>query len=315
MSTMSILESFKKKGILIIFFVMILYVALALFGDLNKISESFSKIKVELIIPILGIGLVSLILRGIRQQLLLNKIGVKIPFGANLKIYFAGMSMVATPAGSGEMIKSHFIKQNYGHNISKTLPIVFVERYHDLLAVSCIIFVTLLVSFSWATTIVLIISTVLIVGIFVVVKRKNLLLKVQQKMTRIKFLKNIVPGPELNESLDNLSGGKIMASAWSISIVSWILDALAVYVAFLAFDQQFGILQTLQIYYTSIAYGALSLVPGGVGITEGTLIGLLLSEGLTISVATALVLFVTLVTIWFATILGFIATRFVLKTG
>ena len=85
MSTMSILESFKKKGILIIFFVMILYVALALFGDLNKISESFSKIKVELIIPILGLETISLIFRAIRQRQLLNKIGVKIPFGANLK--------------------------------------------------------------------------------------------------------------------------------------------------------------------------------------------------------------------------------------
>ena len=313
MSTMSILESFKKKGILIIFFVMILYVAIALFGDLTKISESFLKIKIEFIILILGLETSSLIFRAIRQRQLLNQIGVKIPLGANLKIYFAGMSMVATPAGSGEMIKSHFIKENYGHNISKTLPIVFVERFHDLLAVSCIIFITLLVSFSWATTIVLIISTVLIGGIFLIIKRKNLLLKVQQKMTRIKFLKKLIPGPELNESLDNLSGGKIMASAWSISIVSWILDALAVYVGFLAFDQEFGILQTFQFYFTSIAYGAISLIPGGVGITEGTFIGLLISEGLTISLATSIVLFVRITTIWFATILGFISTRFVLK--
>jgi len=310
---MSILSSIKKRGIWLIFFVMIFYVVIIIVGDLNKISESFLKLKPEFIFPVLALETISLIFRALRQRELLNKIGIKISILANLKIYFAAMSLVATPAGSGEVIKSHFIKENYGHNISKTLPIVFVERYHDLLAISTILLVSLLVVFSWPSAIILVISSVLLGGIFLIIRRQNLLMKVQQKMANIKFLSKLIPGSELNESLEDLSGSKIMAKAWSISLLSWILDALAVYVGFLAFDQHFEILETFQFYYTSIAYGAISLIPGGVGVTEGTLIGLLMSEGLNISLATAIVLFVRITTIWFATILGFISTRFVLK--
>jgi hypothetical protein len=43
--------------------------------------------------------------------------------------------MVMTPASMGQAIKSYFLYRNYGQPVSKTIPLVLVERYLDILAV------------------------------------------------------------------------------------------------------------------------------------------------------------------------------------
>ena len=79
---------------------------------------------------------------------------------------------------------------------------------------------------------------------------------------------------------------------------------------FLAFDLDLGYLKSIQLFYTSIIFGAISLIPGGVGIVEGGLTVLLTQQGLPISLAISIVIFVRLTTIWFSTIIGFLATYF-----
>lgn len=104
-----------------------------------------------------------------------------------------------------------------------------------------------------------------------------------------------------------------MTKGWLISTAGWSLDSLAVYIGFLALGVDLGYILTSQIYLTSLGYGVLSLIPGGIGVTEGVADYLLVQQGLTISVASSLVIFTRLATIWFATSVGLIFTRFALK--
>jgi len=60
-------------------------------------------------------------------------------------------------------------------------------------------------------------------------------------------------------------------------------------------------------------YGTISFLPAGIGVTEGIFIGLLLSNNLELSIATSLILFIRLTTIWFYTFLGFIALKLTIK--
>jgi len=98
-----------------------------------------------------------------------------------------------------------------------------------------------------------------------------------------------------------------------ISIGGWSLDSLAVYIGFLAFNVDLGYLLTSQIYFTSLGYGILSLIPGGIGVTEGMADYLLVKQGLDLSIASSLIIFTRLTTLWFATIIGVIFTRYALK--
>ena len=106
---------------------------------------------------------------------------------------------------------------------------------------------------------------------------------------------------------------KTTIKAWAIGIIAQIFFALSVYSVFLAFDQDFGFIFTTQVVYSSILFGAISLLPGGVGLTEITTVNFLTDKGMEISLATSITIMLRLVTIWFSTIIGLITTKIFLK--
>ena len=104
-----------------------------------------------------------------------------------------------------------------------------------------------------------------------------------------------------------------MTKGWLLSVFGWVIDSLSVYVVFLALNVDLGYLLTSQIYFTSLGYGALSLLPGGIGVHESMADFLLLQQGLELHVASSLVVLSRLSTIWLATIFGVVFTRFAIK--
>ena len=69
-------------------------------------------------------------------------------------------------------------------------------------------------------------------------------------------------------------------------------------------------LQVLAIYTTSTLLGAISFVPGGIGVTEGGMLAQLLLRDIDYSFALCLVLTIRLFTLWMSVIIGFISLKF-----
>ncbi len=106
---------------------------------------------------------------------------------------------------------------------------------------------------------------------------------------------------------------KTTIKVWIIGIIAQVFFALSIYSVFLAFGQDFGFIFTIEIVYASILFGAISLLPGGVGLTEITIVNFLTDKGMEISLATSITIMLRLVTIWFSTIMGLITTKIFLK--
>jgi len=88
------------------------------------------------------------------------------------------------------------------------------------------------------------------------------------------------------------------------------LDLVAVFLIFKSLEMELGFIESSQIFLTSIIAGLFSFLPAGIGVTEGSYLGLLVSHGFEISIATAIVLVVRLLTLWYSTIVGFITMKF-----
>jgi uncharacterized protein (TIRG00374 family) len=303
----------KNKTIYIIFSVVCVYIAFILYSDASEITEHFLKINITFLLIILPIEICAFFIRSIRQKVLLDNIGVKIPLITNFKIFVAGLSMTVTPGGSGNIIKSHFLKKHYNYSNSKTLPLVFVERFHDFLAVTTIITITLFFSYLWQSFILVVISLIFLIIIYLTIKKNSLLEKFLTTMKKIKFLSKYIPSLEFNESLILLTNWKTTLKAWLISIFSWSLEIISFYYVFKSFGIHLNFIEAGQVVYTSILIGALSFIPAGIGFTEGTLIALLTVHGYDLSLVTASVLMLRIVTVWFATLIGFIFTHKFLK--
>jgi len=98
-----------------------------------------------------------------------------------------------------------------------------------------------------------------------------------------------------------------------VGMAAWSFDALGIYLCFQAFELDFDFFTTSVIGLASILFGALTLVPGGVGVTEVSFVALLSTYGVESSISSSLALFFRLQSIWFVTCIGIVATKFALS--
>ena len=310
---MEILQFIKRKFLWVILLVMVFYVVFILVSDVEKIFEHFLQIRAEFLFLILFLVFLSHIVKSFRQKELLNNLGEKIPWVQNLVIYMAGLSLINTPGGVGTFIKSIYLKNQFQIPTNKSISVIFMERYHDLLAGTTIILASIFMYFSSVSISLLIISSVILIGVYVLIKNKRFSEFTNKKLSKIKFISKNLPDDITSNSFYILANSKNMTKGWLFSIFGWGIDSMAVYVAFLALNVDLGYFLISQIYFTSIGYGVLSFLPGGIGVNESIADFLLVQQGLELSVATSLVILTRLSTTGFATIIGIGFTRNTLK--
>ena len=143
------------------------------------------------------------------------------------------------------------------------------------------------------------------------VRNKRILGITFKIFSKIKFLKNILPDESIfSESFKNIFKPKILFVSSLTILVSFVLEGIVIYFGFLSFGVDLGFIKSIQFYYTSILYGALSFVPAGLGITEGSLAAFLSTEIQSIALITSIIIFIRLTTIWFSSSLGIIIAYF-----
>ena len=310
---MEILELIKTKILWIILATILFYVLLIFISDVDKISEHFSQIRIEFLFLIFGLVFLSHIVKSFRQKEFLNLLGEKISSIQNMVIYMAGLSLINTPGGVGTFIKSLYLKERFQVPADKSISVIFMERFHDLLAGTTIIIASLSIYLGAISISLVVISSIILVGTFLLIRKKNFSVFVYSKLSKIKFISKRLPDVGPSESFSILTNPKGMTKGWIISIVGWGIDSLAVYVVFLALNVDLGYILTSQIYFTSLGYGVLSFMPGGIGVHESVADLLLVRQGLELFVASSLVILTRLCTMWFATIMGVIFTRIAIK--
>lgn len=303
-----------NKAIIIVFLILVFYIGFIAYSDFSKFSSNISQFKFEFLPIILGLSFASYFMMGIRQKILLKRLGIELEIKESLLLYFSGLSMSVTPGGVGEAIKSYYLKKKYGHSVSKTFPLVFIERFHDLAVVISVIAFTLI--FLQISEVIIIVSIIipLIIIAYILVRIKKLFIKTINFFKRIKKLEKVFDN--ISKSYDGMYemlDPKTTIKVWAIGIVSQVFFALSIYSIFLAFNQDFGFIFTTEVVYSSILFGAISLLPGGVGLTEISTVNFLTDKGMEISLATSIVIMSRLATIWFSTIMGLITTKIFLK--
>ena len=301
---------FTKRTISIIIISALFYTIFTLITDIQKISNEFASINIFYIPLILGFHFLAMGIRSIRQKVFFDSLNIKLSTKQNIKLYFAGMSLMVTPGGSGELIKNRILKEKFGHSYTKTIPVLLAEKYHNMLSVIPILFFFLLFKESYEILTITSIIAVILFCIFLIVKNQKLCLNTMSKIPRKWILKEIPDNTSsFYDSLLILFKGKTVFSGLSIGIIAWLADAVAVYFCFLAFDLNFDFIYTTLTNFAPMVVGTISFIPGGLGVTELGMTGLLLQSGVVLSTASALVLFIRFMITWSSVIVGIFALK------
>ncbi len=224
--------------------------------------------------------------------------------------------MESTPGGSGELIKSYYLKKKFGYPLAKTFPTVIMERLLDLTGIAGVLLIVglLLDNYNIISLMLILLSTLSL--IFASGKKKklfNFLLSIIKKIPILK--KQASSFSESYQVFGELTSGKIMTKTLGLSFFVLVTDAIMIYLIFMGFNLNFDIIFSTFSMYTSLLLGVLTMVPAGIGVTEVSFVEILRGEGVATATSTSLVILFRLVTVWFLTVLGFCATRYFLKNN
>jgi uncharacterized protein (TIRG00374 family) len=245
----------------------------------------------------------------IRWTLLLKNLNVSIPLKSNFVIFISSFALSATPGAVGEVVKSKLLKNKFNVPISKTAPLIIIERTYDL--IGAIIVSSFGISYIESGNIALLIFTIILVSLIILLRSKIIFTKLLSLLKKIKFLQNKVDG--ISNSYDSIQPSlnpKIFVSSTILSIIYWMLMGTSSYLVLLALDiDVIGYFHMISIYSSSVIIAAASFMPGGVGIAEGSIAGLLTLGGVEISIGILIGILVRIFTLWYGVILGFILLK------
>ncbi|GCE48887.1 uncharacterized protein (TIRG00374 family) [Thermosporothrix hazakensis] len=300
-----------RSGILVsLLLAFAVVVTILLYADASRLLQALLHFHWEILPLILGLTLCNYALRFVKWHFYLHLLAIPLKLWPSLLIFLAGLSMAITPGKVGELLKSYLLKERTGTAIRKTAPIIVAERLTDGIAMLLLAGVGLMqYRFGWQILLILFIGGL---GGIIIIQNRKLSLALLRHGERIPLVSPIVHWlRDFYESAFLLLRWQPLCLAVLLGVISWTGECLALYFVYLGSGVSTGgdlLLKSIFILAVSSLVGSASTLPGGLGTTDGSIVGLtqfLVTASATIAgAATILIRFCTL---WFGLFLGVIA--------
>lgn len=281
-------------------------VALILIDSRNQVFSQLPKL-LSVLPTLMGLSLLSYLVRYLRWYWLLRRADNHTNLIFGFLAYLAGFAFTATPGKVGELLRIRYLAPQ-GVPPWRVLSAFVYERAFDLVAV--LLFSALAISrkdlFLFAFGFVVI----FLAGLVSAALNPAWLTRasVYLRFHRLKKLARICITLR-----DGLSGCRIWATPLDF-LVSMILGLLACGLTSYSFVLLLGhlgvlipTLSALAIYPLSMLAGAASMLPGGVGSTEVTIVAMLSMFDVPLGTAALAAVGIRFSTMWFAVLCGFFA--------
>ncbi len=291
-----------KKIWLIILFAVAIYLIMGIYADWRTLISALKTFEWIYILLMIILTTVAYFIRFYKWNFFLKTAGVHLNIKDNLFVFFSGLGMIITPAKVGEIWKGWLIKDINGESLSKTVPVVVVDRFTDLTGLVILSLLGILYYSQGAY--ILIILILIFVGFFAAVRSKwisNMIISLLEKRAG-KYSKNI---KSLHTTFEMIMKPKKLVFMSFISAFAWFFECLALYYVIFGFGESIDIVISTFIFSFASLAGAVSMIPGGLGVAEGTITGLLQYFGLSAAVSIGTAIIIRFGTLWYGAIIGF----------
>ena len=279
-------------------------------SDFNIISEKISNFKINYLPLILFLVTASWCPVFIKWHFLLKNCEIDIPLTRSITVFLSGLAFDITPGKLGALMKSQILKTSFNIPRTKTAPIVLVEKVYDLIGAILASIIGIIILGMDVYLIIIAILVLAMVFFFLYYRPASELFF--KRVTKTKFFSKYVENiSEFDKIVQKSTNVKVATICILLAVTYWFIVSTAVYYTLIGFDINIlDYLKVLSIYATSILLGAISFIPGGVGITEGALAGLFTLEGIDVSTALILSVIIRIFVLWYSVSIGFISLKF-----
>jgi uncharacterized protein (TIRG00374 family) len=301
-----LIDKVKKNLLISLIIAAVIYLALSVYADFDSVINAFAEFGLLLIPVLLALSYLNYYTRFLKWHYYLNILDIKASWKDSYLIFMSGLVMSVTPGKVGELLKSYMLKKNYSEPISKTAPIVLAERLTDF--ISLLILGLAGAYFFDYGQIIVIITSVCFVLFILLISNKSSTQFTLRFLSKIKFLKKYIQKFETAyNSIYILLRPRPFAYMIALSFVSWFFECLGFYLILENFNLNFSLFWASFTYAFSTIIGSITMLPGGLGVTDGSITYLLLLGNVQESIAVAATFIVRAVTLWFAVLVGIVS--------
>ncbi len=303
------LKNVKQKILISLAAAGIIYIGFSLYANFNDVASAFEKFNWFLFPLLLVLSMCNYLTRFLKWDYYLSIVKVKIKKVDSFSIFMSGLIMSVTPGKMGELLKSYLVKEIAGTPISKTAPIIFVERITDT-------FSLILIALAGAYTFNFGRGIVLVVGIFFVL----LLFVISNRKIALYLISLLERNKYLSKHLQSIHNSYQSSYAMLrplpffymilLSLVSWGFECLSYFIILNNLHIEVSFFWAAFSYGFATIVGAITMLPGGLGVTEGSLTFMLVDNGFPKDFAVASTFIIRVVTLWFAVLIGIISVTF-----
>lgn len=285
------------------------YVAFSIWADARNVGRALANFHWSIALAALTLASLNYVVRFLRWHYYLRVLGLAVPAGHSLLVFLAGFSLTVTPGKLGEVVKAILLRESHGIAAARTAPIVVAERFTDLMGLLLLACVGI---FTFETDPrFLVVGAGLIVFGLVVVSVEPIATFFLRLSGRVPLVRRLTHKlDEAYRTTAALLRPRPLILGFILSVVSWFFECTAFWAVVHGFDGARVSLQTATFIYASMTVaGALSFLPGGLGVTEAGMLALLgdLATGCSRSVSAAATFITRLCTLWFAVVVGLAA--------
>lgn len=289
--------------------------ASVLFGA-GDLLERLGRISGTTVLGLLALALVNYALRAWRWQIFSVHLGIAVPPLRGLLYYGAGLSMGPTPGKVGEALRLWLLERGHGYRYERLAPLFLGDRLGDLNAalLLCLIGVAGVPDgLVWTVAAALLVLAVTLAFVFprplialVTLGYRALGRRGRRLFARTRTMLRLTA---------RLFDPRLYALVLFLSVAGWFAEAVAFHWLLADLGATVPLLDAVFVFTFSLVVGALSMLPGGLGSTEATMVALLLALGVDIDTALVATAAIRAATLWFGVALGFALLPFALRSA
>jgi uncharacterized protein (TIRG00374 family) len=287
----------------------VVYVGFSIWSDARSVGRALADFRWVIALAALGLASLNYLVRFVRWHYYLKVLGLEVPAGHSFLVFLGGFSLTVTPGKLGEVVKALLLKESHGIAAARTAPIVIAERFTDLMGLLLLACVGI---FTFKTDPRFLLVGAVLIGLgLVVVSVEPIASFFLRLSSRIPLVRRLTPKlAEAYQTTAALLRPRPLGLGVLLSVVSWFFECAAFWAVVRGFSGSSVELQAATFIYASMTVaGALSFLPGGLGVTELGMLAMLgeLATGCDRSVAAAATFVTRLCTLWFAVLVGVVA--------
>jgi uncharacterized protein (TIRG00374 family) len=284
----------------------LVYAVLAALTDTQSVAAGLRDFPLPTLGWMLALATACYLVRSLRFWYLMRVIGT--PMKARDAVYtqFSGMTMTVTPGKVGEVLKAYLARDFAGLPMASGIAVVFCERVADLIAVVALSAGA--VSLLGSSLPALLVVAAAVLGGTALLNSKRfhaIALRTAENQPWLRTHRD--SAAVVSDTVRTMLAPRPLIVSTLLSCVAWGLEGIAfgLCVRGLDFDG-LAMGAAVSLYAISAIVGALTFTPGGIGLTEASMAGLLIAAGMNGADASAATLLIRLVTMWFGVALGWL---------